>query len=56
MELDVGRGRMKLLPIIVALALAQLALAGCSTGGKNNKPDLTKWPLPGWETNNVANP
>ena len=46
---------MKLIPIIIALALAQLVLASCSTGGKN-KPDLTKWPLPGWETNNVANP
>jgi len=47
---------MKLLPIIVALALAQLALglAGCSSSGGNKVKSDNLWPAPGW-TNEVPN-
>ena len=44
-------------PALIALAvLLGVLLSGCSSSGGKNKPDITKWPLPGWETNNVANP
>ena len=44
---------MKLLPVIVVLALLQLALASCSSSGGGKEKSVKLWPAPGWETNEV---
>ena len=43
---------MKLLPIIIILALLQLALASCSSSGSKEK-SVKLWPAPGWTSNEV---